>query len=134
MKKVRFIERTMPDGSVSAGLSGKAKVDFEKWFEMSKYLLWDLDSFYRAFDTVKAAVVIEWFDSVEIYIHSFPIFYKIIKYSGNSCYPEIEIESKKYFKDRTLANLSAIKKAVKIYNTEAERLASLTQLRTIQDL
>jgi hypothetical protein len=105
--------------SVSAGLSGKAKVDFEKWLDSKDVAPYKV-MFYDIPKIVQCAYILEWLDSVEIYIHSFPRFYKIIKYSGNSCYPEIEIESKKYFKDRTLANLSAIKKAVKIYNTEAE--------------
>ncbi|MFV8336458.1 hypothetical protein ACNQF7_10285 [Flavobacterium sp. RSP29] len=105
--------------SVSAGLSGKSKVDFEKWLENKDVAPYKV-MFYDIPKIVQHAYIIEWLDSVEIYIHSFPRFYKLIKYSGKSCYPEIEIESKKYFKDRTLANLSAIKKAVKIYNTEAE--------------
>jgi hypothetical protein len=107
-----------------ARLTGKAKHDFleyywENYISKSRFLNLqsETEAFFNSlYPIFQSALVVEWLDSVEIYIHSFPRFYKLIKYKGKSC--DIEIESEKYFENRTLANLSAIKKAVKIYNTQ----------------
>jgi hypothetical protein len=106
--------------SVSAGLSGKAKVDFEKWLDNQNVAPYKV-MFYDIPKIVQHAYIIEWLDSVEIYVDCG--FYA----NGRMC---SGLESTKYelgFRTtgtkcttRQEAINYAITEAVKIYNTEAE--------------
>jgi len=90
-------------------LTGKAKEDFGMWhFENCnpfEYINWHLLS-----DNLKNQIIIEWFDSVDIYIELFKLN-KFI-WSINNLYEESGFET------RQQATEQAIIKANEIYNHE----------------
>lgn len=128
--------------SVSAGLSGKAKEDFEiycvseirkmdgigdRFFDHT--ILSEFEKFPLAF---KSSLVIEWFDSVGFYIKIYPhlgggqiVFYPSFIYRD-----ERHIDNERnvlfdngelyYSLTRQQAITEVVKKANEIYNTEAE--------------
>lgn len=106
-------------------LTGKCKQDFEKWLisffreKRTDYnnLFTDesiLRKFYRKTDVEKNALIIEFFDSVEIYIDTW--YYDGFCWQVD-CY--LLEESAKYNEaknSRPEAQTEAIKKAIEIYN------------------
>jgi len=117
-------------------LRGKAKDDFEKWLisffreKRTDYnnLFTDesiLRKFYRKTDVEKNTLIIEFFDSVGIFINTPPYYMKVEKY--NRGFESIVIDEKSgkiydldndedVFNSRQEAKNEAIKKANEIYN------------------
>lgn len=94
-------------------LTDKAREDFLNWYEVSDYG----SSIDRINITFKNALIIEWFDSIGIYIitnYSCGDFdYEVKDYtSQNSC----KIHFNSNFESRQEATKQAIIKANKIYN------------------
>ena len=71
-------------------LTGKAKEDFEKWLDSDEDNLCGLDLF-QLNETCINALIIDWFDSVGIYIDTGGIDYNGLDFYYN-------IQQKKYFK------------------------------------
>lgn len=116
-------------------MEGKAKEAFEKWYLEKSRLHMGVDnpyyddtlllSFYKTLDTIKNAYIIEWLDSVDIYIFTrrltmsleFKEWYFIITNSdGVHLNNHVSKESRILKDSRQLATEAAIKKAVEIYN------------------
>jgi len=117
--------------SISAGLSGKAKEAFEDWLFTTrneeiidgeaKYDLYYM-FMYMLPETCKNALIIEWFDSEEIYCYfdcQWSSIYNIwwrFHLSGKRIKENIVVSD---FKNRQDAINASIEKAVEIYNTES---------------
>ena len=97
-------------------LKGKAKEDFKKWFIETKDLYDSYENELRLMsDTGLNALIIEFFDSVGIYIN---VFYKYIwrveiRDSQSSLLSTLDYA---VFDTRQEATIQAIKKANEIYN------------------
>ena len=102
-------------------LTGKAKVDFEKWFDDTHkhtMLLWgesvENTGFYELTDSMKYGVYVDWFDSVDICItisHDFHASFDEDEYIVN-----IDGMYDSSFETRPEARKSAITKATELYN------------------
>jgi hypothetical protein len=88
-------------------ITGKAERDFYKWL-FEKHNLQPYNIFNRIFTN---ALIIEWFDSVGIYIN-------IIGYSKTKWRVLVRSNYDEYFNSRQQATEEAIKKANEIYNKE----------------
>ena len=110
-------------------LTGKAKVDFWKWYSLPETLKWKKqwqnvnikDYFIDMPDVCRQAIIIEWLDSIDIYISIIPVIYKNEKLN---CF-QVEINNKiishktkqsRNFENRTQASLRAIEIANELYN------------------
>lgn len=114
--------------NVSAGLSGKAKEAFEDWLFTTrneeiidgeiKYDLYYM-FIYMLPEPCKNVLIIEFFDSVGVYIEIIkePNDWALNVHRGN--YKRVT-HSVAGYNTRQQATNSAIEKAVKIHNTEAE--------------
>lgn len=95
-------------------LTGKAKEEFKKWFDENYNDFWN---YYNAKKTLLNALIIEWFDSVEIYIEISAINYVGLEFSYNIQEKNTINGSNGYvFKIRNEATDKAIAKANEIYN------------------
>ena len=94
-------------------LTGKAKEDFYKYLNIKDYKLFDYVRKKYANEIVSNALIIEWFDSVGIYITSDYLELNRVFYS------EILNENFEIVKpNRQEALTEAIKKANEIYNSK----------------
>ena len=102
-------------------LTDKAREDFLKVFgvdDEDKQI--SLQYFYNKTEVERNALIIEWLDSVGIYIN--PKYNEVCKEFSYSisCEPIIDdIFTKAIFKERTEATNAAIEKANKLYNYES---------------
>jgi len=101
-------------------LQGKAKDDFEKWFD-NEYpeLSCEYNGNFNMPISSYNALIIEWFDTVSIYIKisAIKMFYENVLFKGkleNNC--EVIESSDVWFKTRSEATAKAVEKAVEIYN------------------
>ena len=105
-------------------LTGKAKVDFEKWFDDTHkhtMLLWgesvENTGFYELTDSMKYGVYVDWFDSVGV-----EIIMKEVRSSTpntNTIYRAVingSINTGSWKKSRPEARTAAITKATELYN------------------
>lgn len=93
-------------------LTGKAKQDF--WCSLS---INELQDFYTYSDVIQNALIIEWFDSVGIYIEIAGANYSGIEFWYNiQQQGTINGNNGDYFKTRQEATQKSINKANEIYN------------------
>ncbi len=96
-------------------LTGKAKKDFENWMK-DKLLLYPQNELGSLSDMFKAALIIEWLDTVSIIITINNEYY-----DGFHFYWEINkakpLRSNRVFPTREQATIFAIEKANEIYNS-----------------
>ena len=99
-------------------LTGKAKKDFNKWLNSDEDILQGLDLF-QLNNTCIYALIIEWFDSVGIYIN--PRYNEV----SEEFMPQIRFkpirnndDPKPFYKTRQEATEKAIEKANEIYNNQ----------------
>ncbi|MFZ4929045.1 hypothetical protein [Chryseobacterium sp. Mn2064] len=97
-------------------LTGKAKIDFEKWMQ-DKIILHPDINFNSIADQFQATLIIEWLDSVFIVLTINNTYY-----DGFHFYWEINmakpLRSDHSFETREQATISAIEKANEIYNSK----------------
>ena len=101
-------------------LTGKAKEDFYKYINIEDYKLFDYVRKKYANEIVLNALIIEWFDSVGIYVSiNYVDFYNEIRNDkGFEAYVTKGISVKfRSVSSRQEATIQAIKKANEIYNT-----------------
>ena len=102
-------------------LTGKAKEDFYKYINIEDYKLFDYVRKKYANEIVLNALIIEWFDSVGIYISiNYVDFYDEFRNNtGFETYVTNKGLSVKFrsVSSRQEATVQAIKKANEIYNT-----------------
>ena len=106
-------------------LTGKAKVDFEKWFDDTHkhtMLLWgesvENTGFYELTDSMKYGVYVDWLDSVGIVI-CIEVWGNVNVKGLNTDYFKVEIdyvEVADYLDTRPEARTAAITKATELYN------------------
>ena len=103
-------------------LTGKAKEDFYKYINIEDYKLFDYVRKKYANEIVLNALIIEWFDSVGIYISiNYVDFYDEFRNNtGFETYVTNKGLSVKFrsVSSRQEATLQAIKKANEIYNSK----------------
>ena len=95
-------------------LTGKAKEDFYKYINIEDYKLFDYVRKKYANEIVLNALIIEWFDSVGIYVNAELDYLHIV------WFPTINNDwnfEEREFETRQEAIKEAIKKANEIYNT-----------------
>lgn len=97
-------------------LTGKAKDDFLEWYVnvFKKAKTYNLARFYKLQfasndNAYKNAIIVEWFDSVGIYVNS-------IRYNGNDWFAICGKQFPKKYTSRREATNKAIEKANQIYN------------------
>ena len=111
-------------------LTGKAKEEFFNWLDNQgvngiDISNWEFEKFQLLSNVSQNALIIEWFDSVGIYINTPPFYDKFLKY--NRGFESIVIDENKniiyeidnendVFNFRQEAIKKAIKKANEIYN------------------
>ena len=98
-------------------LTEKAKKDFYKYINIEDYKLFDYVRKKYANEIVLNALIVEWFDSVGIYIEI--SFYDDCYWTYNiySNKPVLEKENANICNNRQEALIEAIKKANEIYNS-----------------
>ena len=97
-------------------LTGKAKEDFYKYLNIKDYKLFDYVRKKYANEIVSNALIIEWFDSVGIYVNSSGLTLSKTFISDVSVNDNCEYNYDG-FRTRKEATEQAIKKANEIYNT-----------------
>ena len=97
-------------------LTGQAKKDFEKWYISTESVdIYKGDCNDQVFNTIRNALIIEWFDSVGIYVNISNLYHQNSWcYKVKNC-PEV-FEEKIMTKSRKDATIEAIVKANEIYN------------------
>jgi len=107
-------------------LTGKCKTDFEKWF-IDKYdsdkvheTIMLITEFYNLPQSMQFGVLVEFFDSVGIYVNDQYGYIVKTTYSFKIVNKKTEtiLNYKSEFKTRQEARQKAILKANKIYNTD----------------
>ena len=101
-------------------LTGKAKEEFFNWLDNQgvngiDISNWEFEKFHLLSNVSQNALIIEWFDSVGIYINVELDYLHIVWFpsiDNNWAFEEIE------FKTRQEATEEAIKKANEIYNSK----------------
>jgi hypothetical protein len=95
--------------------SGQAKKDFEKWLKKS-YNGYSVDFYLSLPKAFKYGVIVDWFDSVGIYVSIERYYSRSTLLDVNRCNYESDSENGGEYKTRPQARQKAIEKATEIYN------------------
>lgn len=87
-------------------LTGQAKKDFEKWYRSTNSV--EIYGSDKVFNTIQNALIIEWFDTVGIYVNA-------IKYYNHWTFI-VRLQYNQKYKKRQEALEAGIAKANEIYN------------------
>lgn len=100
-------------------LTGKAQEDFDLWFFERNTPIEEYKNYPNLSETCKNALIVEWFDSVGIYIHIEPYldFNKKLLFKNYVLF-YTNIDEQNSYLHRVAATNAAIEKANELYNND----------------